>query len=273
MPELPEVETTLKGISKGILHKKITSFVCRDKKLRWPIPNDMSSFLKNQSFESAYRRGKYIILNLANEKGSVLIHLGMSGKLRISEELKPPVKHEHWDINFTDGWTLRYTDIRKFGAMLKTSKDPKDHKLIKNLGPEPLGNNFNGGYLFKKSRKKSLPIKNFIMDSKIVVGVGNIYANEALFMAGIRPTKKSGLISKVKFEELSHAIVITLREAIEAGGTTLKDYTNAEEAPGYFKKELKVYDRGGKNCVKCNKKLKEIRQANRQTVYCSTCQN
>ena len=157
--------------------------------------------------------------------------------------------------------------------MLKTKKDPNKHKLIKILGPEPLGNKFNGEYLFKKSRKKSLPIKNFIMDSKIVVGVGNIYANEALFMAGIRPTKKSGSISKIKFEELSKSIVITLREAIEAGGTTLKDYTNAEEAPGYFKKELKVYDRGGENCFKCSKKLKEIRQANRQTVYCPNCQN
>jgi len=273
MPELPEVETTLKGITKGILNKKIQSFVCRDKKLRWPIPSDMGSFLKNQSFESAQRRGKYIILNLSNNKGSVLIHLGMSGKLRISKNLKSPVKHEHWDINFIDGWSLRYTDIRKFGAMLKTKKDPNKHKLIKILGPEPLGNKFNGEYLFKKSRKKSLPVKNFIMDSKIVVGVGNIYANEALFMAGIRPTKKSGLISKIKFEELTKSIVITLREAIEAGGTTLKDYTNAEEAPGYFKKELKVYDRGGENCFKCSKKLKEIRQANRQTVYCSNCQN
>jgi formamidopyrimidine-DNA glycosylase len=273
MPELPEVETTLKGITKGILNKKIQSFVCRDKKLRWPIPSDMGSFLKNQSFESAQRRGKYIILNLSNNKGSVLIHLGMSGKLRISKNLKSPVKHEHWDINFIDGWSLRYTDIRKFGAMLKTKKDPNKHKLIKILGPEPLGNKFNGEYLFKKSRKKSLPIKNFIMDSKIVVGVGNIYANEALFMAGIRPTKKSGSISKIKFEELSKSIVLTLREAIEAGGTTLKDYTNAEEAPGYFKKELKVYDRGGENCFKCSKKLKEIRQANRQTVYCSNCQN
>ena len=273
MPELPEVETTLKGITKGILNKKIQSFICRDKKLRWPIPSDMGSFLKNQSFESAQRRGKYIILNLSNNKGSVLIHLGMSGKLRISKNLKSPVKHEHWDINFIDGWSLRYTDIRKFGAMLKTKKDPNKHKLIKILGPEPLGNKFNGEYLFKKSRKKSLPVKNFIMDSKIVVGVGNIYANEALFMAGIRPTKKSGLISKIKFEELSKSIVITLREAIEAGGTTLKDYTNAEEAPGYFKKELKVYDRGGENCFKCSKKLKEIRQANRQTVYCSNCQN
>lgn len=273
MPELPEVETTLKGISKGILHKKIGSFDCRDKRLRWPIPTDMGSFLKNQSFENAYRRGKYIILNLADKKGSVLIHLGMSGKLRISRDLKSPVKHEHWDINFNDGWTLRYTDVRKFGALLKTKKDPSDHILIKHLGPEPLGNKFNGEYLFEKSRKKTLPIKNFIMDSKIVVGVGNIYANEALYMAGIRPTKKSGLISRGKYEELSHSIVITLKDAIEAGGTTLKDYTNAKEAPGYFKKELKVYDRGGEQCLKCKKILKEIRQSNRQTVYCTNCQN
>ena len=185
MPELPEVETTLRGISNGILHKKIKSFDCRDRNLRWPIPKDMSSFLRNENFESAYRRGKYIILNLANKKGSLLIHLGMSGKLRISPNLKKPIKHEHWDINFADGWTLRYTDIRKFGALLKTQRDPANHTLIKNLGPEPLGNRFSGEYLFKKSRKRILPIKNFIMDSKIVVGVGNIYANEALFMAGL----------------------------------------------------------------------------------------
>lgn len=273
MPELPEVETTLRGISNGILKKKIKSFVCRDRKLRWPIPKDMTSFLKNKSFARAYRRGKYIILDLDNYKGSVLIHLGMSGKLRISKNLSPPIRHEHWDINFNDGWTLRYTDVRKFGALLKTKKDPNEHKLIKNLGPEPLGNKFNGKYLYRKSRKRTLPIKNFIMDSKVVVGVGNIYANEALFMAGIRPTKKSGSISKDKYEDLYRAIFITLQEAIDAGGTTLRDYTNAEEAPGYFKKELKVYDRGGKGCFKCSKVLKEIRQSNRQTVYCTSCQN
>ena len=273
MPELPEVETTLRGISNGILHKKIKSFDCRDRSLRWPIPKDMGSFLKNENFESAYRRGKYIILNLANKKGSVLIHLGMSGKLRISPNLKQPVKHEHWDINFADGWTLRYTDIRKFGALLKTRQDPANHVLLKNLGPEPLGNGFSGEYLFKKSRKRTLPIKNFIMDSKIVVGVGNIYANEALFMAGIRPTRKSGSISRAKYDLLSRSIVMTLKEAIEAGGTTLKDYTNAEEAPGYFKKELKVYDRAGEPCLTCGKALKEIRQSNRQTVYCTNCQS
>ena len=273
MPELPEVETTLRGISNGILHKKIKSFDCRDRSLRWLIPEDMGSFLKNENFESAYRRGKYIILNLANKKGSVLIHLGMSGKLRISPNLKQPVKHEHWDINFADGWTLRYTDIRKFGALLKTKQDPANHVLIKNLGPEPLGNGFNGEYLFKKSRKRTLPIKNFIMDSKIVVGVGNIYANEALFMAGIRPTRKSGSISRAKYDLLSRSIVMTLKEAIEAGGTTLKDYTNAKEAPGYFKKELKVYDRAGEPCLTCGKALKEIRQSNRQTVYCTNCQS
>ena len=271
MPELPEVETTLKGVSKEILNKKIKSFVCREHKLRWPIPMDMHNFLKGKTFISAVRRGKYIILYL--DKGAVLIHLGMSGKLRIFKGSVNPVKHEHWDINFTDGWNLRYTDTRKFGALLKTTKDPYEHKLIKSLGPEPLGNSFNGDYLFQKSRKKTKPIKNFIMDSKIVTGVGNIYANEALFMAGIRPTKKSGLVSKAKYQDLSQAIVETLKEAIEAGGTTLKDYSNAYEAPGYFKKELKVYDRGGESCLVCKKDLKEIRQSNRSTVYCSNCQN
>ena len=271
MPELPEVETTLRGISKEILNKEIKSFVCREDKLRWPIPKNMVSFLKNKTFVSAIRRGKYIILYL--DKGSILIHLGMSGKLRVFRGTVTPKKHEHWDICFKDGWILRYTDTRKFGALLNTKSDPFNHKLIKFLGPEPLGNLFNGDHLFKKSRRRTLPVKSFIMDSKIVTGVGNIYANEALFIAGIRPTKKSGVISKSKYEDLSAAISLTLMEAIEAGGTTLKDYSNADEAPGYFKKELKVYGRGGEACLNCKKILKEIRQSNRTTVYCVNCQS
>ena len=271
MPELPEVETTLRGISKRILNKQISSFESRTEKLRWPINKNLSKFLKNKKICTAERRGKYIILNLS--EGHLLIHLGMSGKLRVFNKPTDPKKHEHWDIKFTDGWTLRYTDIRKFGALIKIETKPAQHKLLKNLGPEPLGNNFNGEYLFTVTRKKTRPIKNLIMDANIVTGVGNIYANEALFLAGIRPRKQSQRLSKTNCEDLSQAIRQTLTEAIEAGGTTLKDYTNASEAPGYFKKELRVYDRGNLPCLTCSTKLKIIRQANRQTVYCPVCQS
>ena len=270
MPELPEVETTLRGISKKILNKEIKTFDLRTEKLRWPIDKSLKKFLKNKIIKSTERRGKYIILNLS--ESHLLIHLGMSGKLRVFKEQVPSKKHEHWDINFVDGWTLRYTDVRKFGALIKITSDPRDHKLLRNLGPEPLSNNFSGQYLFKKTRKKTRPIKNLIMDATIVTGVGNIYANEALFLAGIRPRKQSQKLTQDNCENLSQAVRLTLSEAIEAGGTTLKDYTNATEAPGYFKKELRVYDRGNLPCLTCKTNLKLIRQANRQTVYCPSCQ-
>ena len=168
---------------------------------------------------------------------------------------------------------MRYTDIRKFGVLDLTKKNPLEHRLLKDLGPEPLGNSFNGLYLFEKSRKKSVAIKQFIMNAKIVVGVGNIYANEALFRAGIRPTKQAGKVTKNQYEILSSKIVEVLKEAITEGGTTLKDYSNAEEAPGYFKKKLVVYGRGKQECFNCKKELKEIRLGNRSTVYCTNCQS
>ena len=270
MPELPEVETTLRGISKRIINKKIESFKSRTQKLRWPIDRGLSRYLKNKIIISAWRRGKYIIFNLS--EGHLLIHLGMSGKLRVFDGQVTPKKHEHWDLSFTDGWTLRYTDIRKFGALVKIKEKPEEHNLLKNLGPEPLGNEFNSEYLFQCTRKRTRPIKNLIMDANVVTGVGNIYANEALFLAGIRPRKQSRRLTKLNCEDLVSAIRQTLQEAIEAGGTTLKDYTNADEAPGYFKKKLRVYDRGNKPCLTCGTQLKIIRQTNRQTVYCPSCQ-
>ena len=189
MPELPEVETTLRGIEKKVLNKKIISFVSREKKLRWLIPTNINRLVKGKKINNAFRRGKYIIFQL--DDCALIIHLGMSGKLRVFNKKVSPKKHEHWDLNFSDNWTLRYTDIRKFGVLDLTKQNPLEHRLLKDLGPEPLGNSFNGLYLFEKSRKKSVAVKQFIMNAKIVVGVGNIYANEALFKAGIRPTKQA----------------------------------------------------------------------------------
>ena len=271
MPELPEVETTLRGIEKKVLNKKIISFVSREKKLRWLIPTNINRLVKGKKINNAFRRGKYIIFQL--DECALIIHLGMSGKLRVFNKKVSPKKHEHWDLNFSNNWTLRYTDIRKFGVLDLTKQNPLEHRLLKDLGPEPLGNSFNGLYLFEKSRKKSVAVKQFIMNAKIVVGVGNIYANEALFKAGIRPTKQAGKVTKNQYEVLSSKIIEVLNEAITEGGTTLKDYSNAEEAPGYFKKKLEVYGRGKQKCFNCKKELKEIRLGNRSTVYCTNCQS
>ena len=204
MPELPEVETTLRGIEPHILYKKIINIEVRQPNLRWLVPSKkLKHELSNNSFKSIKRRGKYIILE--SENGFVLIHLGMSGCLRIFPESMSPKKHDHIDILFEDNSILRYTDPRKFGSFLWT-KSPHKHKLLKNLGPEPLGNQFSGKYLYQNSRNRTLSIKNFIMDAKIVVGVGNIYANETLFLAGINPLKKAGKVSENDYEEISKSI-------------------------------------------------------------------
>ena len=270
MPELPEVETTLRGIEPHILHKKILYISIRQPKLRWQIPvKEFNQNLPNNSFLSINRRGKYLILK--SQKGFVLIHLGMSGCLRIFKQKQIPEKHDHVDIVFKDNSILRYTDPRRFGCMLWT-KFPKEHSLLSYLGPEPLGNQFSGEYLYKKSRKRTVPIKNLIMDSKIVVGVGNIYANESLFIAGIRPTKKSGQIKKHEYEDLAKTIKVLLLKSIEKGGTTITNFVGGDNKPGYFKQELMVYGRNGKNCYQCNKVLQETKINQRSTVFCSYCQ-
>ena len=269
MPELPEVETTLRGIQPHVLNKKIVNINVRQPSLRWAIPVEiLLNKLINKEFSGIKRRGKYILLESTQE--FLIIHLGMSGSLRITGygDIK---KHDHVDIVFEDESILRYCDPRRFGCFLWTD-DPSNHFLLKNLGPEPLGNKFNGQYLFDVSRKKKTPVKNFIMNSKVVVGVGNIYANEALFKAGIRPTKKAGKVTLKRYEVLSLEIVSILRKSIKKGGTTLRDFVNSNNKPGYFKNELMVYGRRGKTCKNCSTYLKEIRLSQRSSVYCPKCQ-
>ena len=269
MPELPEVETTLRGIETHILDKKILSINVRQPSLRWAVPVDLLiNKLTNNTFSGIKRRGKYLLLECSNE--FLIIHLGMSGSLRIAEydDIK---KHDHIDLVFEDNSILRYCDPRRFGCFLWTD-DPNNHFLLKNLGPEPLGNIFNGKYLFETSRKRKTPVKNFIMNSKVVVGVGNIYANEALFKAKIRPTRQAGKISLNQYEALSMEIVSVLRKSINKGGTTLRDFIRSNNKPGYFKTELMVYGRAGKACKKCSSHLKEIRLSQRSSVYCPKCQ-
>lgn len=270
MPELPEVETTLRGIEPHIENQKITHVVVRHHGLRWPIPADIANILKNQTIESLERRGKYLLFK--TRKGTIILHLGMSGSLRILTQDTPAQKHDHLDLVFANHKTLRLTDPRRFGAFLWTEADPSQHELLKHLGPEPLSKNFSAEYLWQRARARKAPIKSFIMDSKIVVGVGNIYATEALFAAGIHPKLAAGKISVSRYSVLVAEIKKILRAAINQGGTTLKDFMNSEGKPGYFKFHLKAYGREGLPCVKCSTKLKEIRLGQRSTVMCPKCQ-
>ena len=270
MPELPEVETTRRGIEPHIVGKKITGVALRERQLRWLVPTALPDHLQNRKVKAVNRRGKYLLMETGN--GTVMIHLGMSGSLRIVTDKQPVQKHDHVDIRFKGGNILRYRDPRKFGSIHWIPDDPLTHPLLSNLGPEPLTDDFNGNTLFQLSRKRKSAVKTFIMDSHIVVGVGNIYANEALFMAGIRPTKAAGRVSQKKYDLLADAIKEILGKAIEVGGTTLRDFTGGDGEPGYFKQSLAVYGRGGEPCVVCKGILKEVRLGQRSTVYCTACQ-
>lgn len=270
MPELPEVETTRSGIEPHIKNQTIVKVIVRQPKLRWPIPASLAKDLPGHSISGVSRRGKYLLLK--SKLGTVIIHLGMSGSLRILKTPVPPGKHDHVDFELGSGDILRYTDPRRFGCILWEVNDLAQHPLLSKLGPEPLLEEFDSSYLHSLSRKRKAPIKTFIMDSHIVVGVGNIYANEALFMAGISPKRAAGAISKARYEKLVVAVKSVLAQAILVGGTTLKDFTNSNGDPGYFKQSLQVYGRGGLPCNNCEKDLSEVRLGQRATVYCSVCQ-
>lgn len=270
MPELPEVETTRLGIEPHLEGQVIKQVIIRDYRLRWAIDSDLPSKLAGLRIISIARRGKYLLLQF--KKGTLLIHLGMSGSLRVLKKIIPPKKHDHLDLILENGTCLRLTDPRRFGAVLWTTEDLTKHKLLKALGPEPLSREFTATYLFNKTRTKKAAIKLLIMDSKIVVGVGNIYANEALFKAGIHPTSPAKTIDKEHYQKLVLAIKKTLSAAIKKGGTTLRDFTSSEGQPGYFSNSLQVYGRGKLPCFRCKTKLQEIKQGQRSTVFCPRCQ-
>lgn len=270
MPELPEVETTRRGITPYILGKTFARWRVREPRLRWPIEATWPGQLTERTVQAVHRRSKYLVLDL--DEGALITHLGMSGQLRVVPPGTPPEKHDHVDWEFTDGTVIRYRDPRRFGAMLWTPDPWQAHPLLQHLGPEPLEAGFDGVYLYRELRKRRGPIKSALMDARLVVGVGNIYANEALFLSGIHPKRAANRISRVRCDALVSAVRSVLTAAIERGGTTLRDYYSASGQAGYFRISLAVYGRGGQPCRQCGEPLREIRQANRSTVYCLRCQ-
>jgi len=270
MPELPEVETTRRGIAAAVSSQRIEQVVVREPRLRWHLPDEFAVQLKGQRIRSVGRRAKYLLLRL--DCGTLIVHLGMSGSLRVLTANTPPLKHDHVDIVLNTGQCLRFNDPRRFGSMHYTTDDPSAHALLKNLAPEPLSEDFDADYLASKARRRKVAIKQFIMNGNLVVGVGNIYASEALFRSGIRPSRATGRVKRDEFIKLVKAIKAVLSDAIRAGGTTLRDYVNSDGMPGYFRQKLFVYERKGEPCRKCKTPIKQLRHGQRSTYYCPQCQ-
>lgn len=271
MPELPEVETTRRGIAPHLLNQTIERVIVRQAQLRWPVPDNLDSLARGQRILSVERRGKYILVGLP--AGTLILHLGMSGSLRVITGTSHPSKHEHFDIVMANEACLRFRDPRRFGALLWTPANPLDHPLLKPLGPEPFSQDFSGGYLFETGQGRKVPVKPFIMNSHIVAGVGNIYANESLFRAEIHPARSAGRISKKRFERLADCIRGVLGDAIDCGGTTLRNFVNESGNPGYFQQTLSVYDRNDLPCRVCGAQIRVKRLGQRSTFYCPKCQH
>lgn len=269
MPELPEVEVSRLGISPWLVGQTVTRVVVRHPRLRWPIPSEIH-LLEGCPIERIERRAKYLLLY--STLGTAILHLGMSGRLRVLPVGTAPAKHDHVDIELGSGQLLRFNDQRRFGALLWTTDDPLLHPLLVALGPEPLTEAFDAAYLQAQCRKRQTPIKPWLMDNHLVVGVGNIYANEALFAARIDPRRSACRLELAECERLVREIKAVLTRAIQQGGTTLRDFARADGRPGYFVQELQVYGREGLACVQCGHVLESIRQAQRKTVFCPYCQ-
>jgi len=269
LPELPEVETTRLGIAPHLAGRRIERLVVRQRRLRWPVPPALARVLPGEQIETVERRAKYLLLHTA--PGAVLVHLGMSGSLRVLPERAPVQKHDHVDLVLSTGKTLRFNDPRRFGFWLWQPAG-RTHGLLAGLGPEPLSSAFDGDYLFKLSRGRKAPVKHFLMDQRIVVGVGNIYAAEALFRAGIHPGRAAGRISRERYRVLAEAVRAVLEHAIRRGGTTLRDFVRPDGEPGYFEQELMVYGREGEPCRVCGTTVRAADWGQRQTCYCPRCQ-
>lgn len=270
MPELPEVETTLRGIAPHLEGKNIKCINIYNKNLRWPVPMAIKKKLAGAKIKSCYRRAKYLII--VTDKGSLIIHLGMSGNLHITTQKATRQKHDHFEIVLTNKKCLRLNDPRRFGAVLWGGTSPESHKLLVDLGPEPLAKDLAEDYLYLATRKRKRNIRDTLLDSKIIVGIGNIYANEALFKAGIRPGRRAGTLSKAACLQLLKAIKEVLTAAIKAGGTTLKDFQSPSGKPGYFKQSLLVYGKEQTPCIHCGRPIQAKKLGGRRAFFCTNCQ-
>jgi formamidopyrimidine-DNA glycosylase len=270
LPELPEVETTRRGIEPHLLGRKILRASVYEPRLRWRVQADLPEAIAGQRILCAGRRAKYLLIGL--KQGTLILHLGMSGSLRVLPAETPRVAHDHFDLVLDSAMTLRFNDPRRFGSFHYTRDDPAKHKLLARLAPEPLGDAFDGEYLWRITRGRRLTIKQLLMNCRLVVGVGNIYANEALFRARIRPMRQARRISRIEAGKLVHAVRTTLSLAIRAGGTTLRDYVGADGSPGYFRQKLYVYERAGRACRRCSTSIRQLTQGQRSTYYCPACQ-
>ena len=270
MPELPEVETTRAGLEPLLVGRTFCGAIVRVPSLRWPIAGDLGSTLAGETVLAVSRRAKYLLI--ACRGGTLILHLGMSGNLQVVSSQLPPGKHDHIDLLLDDGKVLRFHDPRRFGALLWTGHDPAHHPLLVEMGPEPFAAELDAGYLHDRSRGRRAAVKTFIMDQKILVGVGNIYASEALFRAGIAPATPAGRLGRERYRRLLEAIREVLDEAIAAGGTTLRDFRGQGGKPGYFARELQVYGREGESCPRCGRVIRQRRLGQRSTYYCPGCQ-
>jgi len=269
LPELPEVETTRRGLAPHVRRRRIAQLLVYEPRLRWRIARDLPARIAGQRITSIGRRGKYLLLGL--ESGTLLLHLGMSGNLRVVPADTPRVKHDHFDLVLDSGRALRFNDPRRFGSLLYAA-NPDTHPLLAALGPEPLAEEFDADYLYRSTRRRRVAIKQLLMNSRIVVGVGNIYASEALFRARIRPQRRASSLSLAEAGRLVRAVRAVLRQAIRSGGTTLRDYLGADGAPGYFRQRLYVYERRGQPCRRCRTPIRALTQGQRSTYYCASCQ-
>lgn len=269
MPELPEVETTRRGLRPHLVGRTVVAVDVRQPRLRWPIAAELRAYLPGRHIDAIERRAKYLLVR--TKAGSAVLHLGMSGSLRVVPADKPPGTHDHVDWRLDSGLVLRYTDPRRFGCQL-WQEPGKIHPLLADLGPEPLSYTFDGDYLWARSRRRCVAVKTFLMNQRIVVGVGNIYASEALFAAGIRPWRAAGTISRARYARLADEIKRILEYAIRRGGTTLRDFISPDGAPGYFEQELSVYGRGGMPCKTCGTPIMATVIGQRSTFHCPRCQ-
>jgi formamidopyrimidine-DNA glycosylase len=270
VPELPEVETTCRGIRPHVEGARIARLVVRDARLRWPIARGLARELAGVRIDALTRRAKYLLFRTG--RGTLLLHLGMSGSLRVVPAATPPARHDHVDLVLAGGTCLRLRDPRRFGSLVWTRGDPEAHPLLRDLGPEPLSAAFDGAHLHSRSRGRRIPVKSFLMSGAIVVGVGNIYANESLFRAGLAPSRAAGRIPRARYDALARAVREVLEEAIAVGGTTLRDFQRADGEPGHFRMHLAVYDRAGEPCRKCGTAIRARRVGQRAAYHCPRCQ-